>query len=280
MGVQRGRASCPDRAALRLQATCDRLQAPRGAQHPANSTPAGQHFIKTGGRLLQGPQILLAATTMSPALVQAAAAPAVAVAGRPAAVGGRSAAAGAPLRPAARSAARQQRRRGGSVQAVASPVKPAAGAKAGGKAAISAEEAHKLYHDMVLGREFEEMCAQMYYRGKMFGFVHLYSGQEAVSTGAPCPPPLLACCSPALLPVFLLFVKLAMCFHRLWNAQCLQPAEAQQSVVPSAAVSGVSATPRQPPALLAPLLVDAPLCYSLAPTHPPACSVSPALPQA
>ncbi len=23
----------------------------------------------------------------------------------------------------------------------------------------------------------------MYYRGKMFGFVHLYSGQEAVSTG-------------------------------------------------------------------------------------------------
>ena len=36
---------------------------------------------------------------------------------------------------------------------------------------------------MMLGREFEEMCAQMYYRGKMFGFVHLYSGQEAVSTG-------------------------------------------------------------------------------------------------
>ncbi len=32
--------------------------------------------------------------------------------------------------------------------------------------------------DMFLGREFEEMCAQMYYRGKMFGFVHLYSGQE------------------------------------------------------------------------------------------------------
>ena len=26
-------------------------------------------------------------------------------------------------------------------------------------------------------------CAQMYYRGKMFGFVHLYCGQEAVSTG-------------------------------------------------------------------------------------------------
>nr|YP_009397037.1 pyruvate dehydrogenase E1 component alpha subunit [Spyridia filamentosa]ARW66223.1 pyruvate dehydrogenase E1 component alpha subunit [Spyridia filamentosa] len=40
-----------------------------------------------------------------------------------------------------------------------------------------------LYEDMVLGRSFENMCAQMYYRGKMFGFVHLYNGQEAVSTG-------------------------------------------------------------------------------------------------
>nr|WDA99935.1 pyruvate dehydrogenase E1 component alpha subunit [Cyanidium sp. THAL103] len=40
-----------------------------------------------------------------------------------------------------------------------------------------------LYSDMLLGRTFENMCAQMYYRGKMFGFVHLYNGQEAVSTG-------------------------------------------------------------------------------------------------
>nr|YP_009346843.1 pyruvate dehydrogenase E1 component alpha subunit [Gracilaria firma]APR74378.1 pyruvate dehydrogenase E1 component alpha subunit [Gracilaria firma] len=40
-----------------------------------------------------------------------------------------------------------------------------------------------LYKDMLLGRYFEDMCAQMYYRGKMFGFVHLYNGQEAVSTG-------------------------------------------------------------------------------------------------
>nr|YP_010902691.1 pyruvate dehydrogenase E1 component alpha subunit [Hypnea nidulans]WCH54546.1 pyruvate dehydrogenase E1 component alpha subunit [Hypnea nidulans] len=40
-----------------------------------------------------------------------------------------------------------------------------------------------LYRDMLLGRNFEDMCAQMYYRGKMFGFVHLYNGQEAVSTG-------------------------------------------------------------------------------------------------
>jgi pyruvate dehydrogenase E1 component alpha subunit len=36
---------------------------------------------------------------------------------------------------------------------------------------------------MVLGRLFEDKCAEMYYKGKMFGFVHLYNGQEAVSTG-------------------------------------------------------------------------------------------------
>ncbi|QCE13364.1 pyruvate dehydrogenase E1 component subunit alpha-3, chloroplastic-like [Vigna unguiculata] len=48
---------------------------------------------------------------------------------------------------------------------------------------ITKEEGLVLYEDMILGRFFEDMCAQMYYRGKMFGFVHLYNGQEAVSTG-------------------------------------------------------------------------------------------------
>ncbi len=48
---------------------------------------------------------------------------------------------------------------------------------------ISKEEGLVLYKDMVLGRLFEDKCAEMYYRGKMFGFVHLYNGQEAVSTG-------------------------------------------------------------------------------------------------
>jgi pyruvate dehydrogenase E1 component alpha subunit len=48
---------------------------------------------------------------------------------------------------------------------------------------ISKEEGLILYEDMVLGRLFEDKCAEMYYRGKMFGFVHLYNGQEAVSTG-------------------------------------------------------------------------------------------------
>ncbi|CAJ2631256.1 unnamed protein product [Trifolium pratense] len=48
---------------------------------------------------------------------------------------------------------------------------------------ITKEEGLVLYEDMILGRSFEDKCAQMYYRGKMFGFVHLYNGQEAVSTG-------------------------------------------------------------------------------------------------
>lgn len=66
-------------------------------------------------------------------------------------------------------------------QSVAQAVKPSSPSKKSD--VISAEVAKDLYRDMILGREFEEMCAQMYYRGKMFGFVHLYSGQEAVSTG-------------------------------------------------------------------------------------------------
>jgi pyruvate dehydrogenase E1 component alpha subunit len=48
---------------------------------------------------------------------------------------------------------------------------------------LSRELGLVLFRDMVLGRRFEDKCAEMYYRGKMFGFVHLYNGQEAVSTG-------------------------------------------------------------------------------------------------
>mgnify|MGYP001793880513 CR=1 FL=1 len=48
---------------------------------------------------------------------------------------------------------------------------------------LTQSEILTLYEDMVLGRYFEDMCAQMYYRGKMFGFVHLYTGQEAISSG-------------------------------------------------------------------------------------------------
>ncbi|MCJ8283674.1 MAG: pyruvate dehydrogenase (acetyl-transferring) E1 component subunit alpha [Rivularia sp. ALOHA_DT_140] len=48
---------------------------------------------------------------------------------------------------------------------------------------VTKEEGLRVYEDMVLGRFFEDKCAEMYYRGKMFGFVHLYNGQEAVSSG-------------------------------------------------------------------------------------------------
>jgi pyruvate dehydrogenase E1 component alpha subunit len=48
---------------------------------------------------------------------------------------------------------------------------------------LTKEEGLMFYEDMVLGRLFEDKCAEMYYRGRMFGFVHLYNGQEAVSSG-------------------------------------------------------------------------------------------------
>tara|TARA_Y100001968_G_scaffold318699_1_gene349257 strand:- start:1466 stop:2557 length:1092 start_codon:yes stop_codon:yes gene_type:complete len=48
---------------------------------------------------------------------------------------------------------------------------------------IDKDTSLELFKDMTLGRRFEDKCAEMYYRGKMFGFVHLYNGQEAISTG-------------------------------------------------------------------------------------------------
>ena len=40
-----------------------------------------------------------------------------------------------------------------------------------------------LYHQMVLIRRIEERAAELYQQGKIGGFLHLYIGQEAVSTG-------------------------------------------------------------------------------------------------
>jgi len=42
----------------------------------------------------------------------------------------------------------------------------------------------KLYEQMFLSREFEESCAEQYTKGHITGFLHLYSGQEAVAVGA------------------------------------------------------------------------------------------------
>jgi pyruvate dehydrogenase E1 component alpha subunit len=41
----------------------------------------------------------------------------------------------------------------------------------------------ELYHQMVLIRRVEERSAELYQQGKIGGFLHLYIGQEAVSTG-------------------------------------------------------------------------------------------------
>lgn len=45
------------------------------------------------------------------------------------------------------------------------------------------EKLLQLYHEMVLIRRVEERGAELYQQGKIGGFMHLYIGQEAVSTG-------------------------------------------------------------------------------------------------
>ena len=48
---------------------------------------------------------------------------------------------------------------------------------------LSADDLHAMYRGMLLQRRFEERAAQMYGKQKIAGFLHLYIGQEAVSTG-------------------------------------------------------------------------------------------------
>jgi pyruvate dehydrogenase E1 component alpha subunit len=50
-------------------------------------------------------------------------------------------------------------------------------------AAMKKEQLLDLYHQMVLIRRVEERGAELYQAGKIGGFMHLYIGQEAVSTG-------------------------------------------------------------------------------------------------
>lgn len=49
---------------------------------------------------------------------------------------------------------------------------------------ISDETVLEMYRNMMLQRRFEERCRQMYQRQKISGFLHLYIGQEAISTGS------------------------------------------------------------------------------------------------
>ncbi len=44
-----------------------------------------------------------------------------------------------------------------------------------------------MLYQMVLGRHFEEKCAEVYRMGKIGGFCHLYIGQEAIAVGAMLP---------------------------------------------------------------------------------------------
>lgn len=49
--------------------------------------------------------------------------------------------------------------------------------------ALKKKDHLELYHQMVLIRRVEERSAELYQAGKIGGFLHLYIGQEAVSTG-------------------------------------------------------------------------------------------------
>ncbi|UFS69516.1 pyruvate dehydrogenase (acetyl-transferring) E1 component subunit alpha [Geomonas sp. RF6] len=51
------------------------------------------------------------------------------------------------------------------------------------KELLSDEDLLRFYEQMVLSREFEESCAEQYTKGHITGFLHLYSGQEAVAVG-------------------------------------------------------------------------------------------------
>lgn len=48
---------------------------------------------------------------------------------------------------------------------------------------LSDEQVIEMFDQMYLQRRFEERAMQMYQKGKFGGFLHLYMGQEAVSTG-------------------------------------------------------------------------------------------------
>src|SRR5258708_16880613 len=54
------------------------------------------------------------------------------------------------------------------------------------RALLTIDEAQlmDLYRRMVLIRRFEDKVAEMYSRGKITGFCHLYAGEEAVAVGA------------------------------------------------------------------------------------------------
>ena len=49
---------------------------------------------------------------------------------------------------------------------------------------LGAEQLGKFLYEMMLIRRFEEKCGELYTRGKIRGFLHLYTGQEACAVGS------------------------------------------------------------------------------------------------
>ena len=45
------------------------------------------------------------------------------------------------------------------------------------------EDQKRLLREMIFFRRFEERCFEAYMERKIGGFLHLYSGQEAIATG-------------------------------------------------------------------------------------------------
>ncbi len=48
---------------------------------------------------------------------------------------------------------------------------------------LDKEHLREMLYQMVLGRVFEQKCAEVYRIGKIGGFCHLYIGQEAIAVG-------------------------------------------------------------------------------------------------
>ncbi len=49
---------------------------------------------------------------------------------------------------------------------------------------LGAEQLGKFLYEMMLIRRFEEKCGELYTKGKIRGFLHLYTGQEACAVGS------------------------------------------------------------------------------------------------
>ena len=67
--------------------------------------------------------------------------------------------------------------------ATKTPEKPTSRNGKGKAVEQNRETLHKYLEQMLLGRRFEEKCAEAYALGKIGGFCHLYIGQEAVTIG-------------------------------------------------------------------------------------------------